>query len=144
MEILYLIQQVKYPQLVQDFEVDKQKISPWEHLLEMSMISVFVRRTYPRKVLRKEKVLRVFIPNMTLFILDIVSQRQPTVVGEVEITTPVVGVVLTWQLELIPEKACQILFTIQLGILRHPDLAAQLVLVAEEVATLDQQAIKTN
>ena len=144
MEILYLIHQVKYPQLVLDFEVDKQKILPWEHLLEMLMISVFVRHMFPRKVLRKEKELRVFILNMTLFILDIVSQRQPTVVAEVEITTPVVGVVLTWQLELIPEKACQILFTIQLGILRHPDLAAQLVLVAEEVATLDQQAIKTN
>jgi hypothetical protein len=49
------------------------------------MISVFVRLTSPRKVLKKEKALRGFIPNMTLFILDIVSQRRPTVAEVVEI-----------------------------------------------------------
>ena len=144
MEILYLIHQVKYPQLVLDFEVDKQKILPWEHLLEMLMISVFVRHMFPRKVLRKEKELRVFILNMTLFILDIVSQRQPTVVAEVEITTPVVGVVLTWQLELIPEKACQILFTIQLGISREQVSVARSVLAEEEAVIRVQQLIKMN
>ena len=144
MEILYLIQQVKYPPLVLDFEVDKQKILPWEHLLEMSMISVFVRHMFPRKVLKKEKELRVFILNMTLFILDIVSQRRPTGVAEVEITTPVVGVVLTWQLELIPEKACQILFTIQLGISREQVSVARSVLAEEEAVIRVQQLIKMN
>ena len=144
MEILSLIQQVKYPQLVLDFEVDKQKILPWERHQEMSMISDFVHRTYPRKVLKKEKELRDFIPNMTLFILDIVSQRRQTEAEEVEITMPVVAVVQTLQQEATPEKVFPIRFITLHGILRHPDLAVQLVLVAEEEATLDRLLIKMN